>query len=193
MVGVKQSRSDSEDASKEELEARYRINVNPGRTTYREAVLVFSGHPSVPADDPEHKKVCLLADKDHEFYRQLQDDEHFRAMFCRRIIEGHTWTPGSRIEELARDTIDKAITNRIELVLAQKVLLGKYFHLLGDEDKERLCRQVDDEISYSEQWINEDMPNYKNLHFKFVTIRSLDFLADNHDQSNPTRPYNFED
>jgi hypothetical protein len=90
------------------------------------------------------------------------------------ILGGHP----SHQEMLTQTTIDKALTGRLELVFAQKTLLGKYFRLLSDTGQKRLLDQVNIEIGHMPPWMCRNWPNYKSLHKQFVFLFLEDFVDD---------------
>lgn len=79
------------------------------------------------------------------------------------------------MEEDALSLIDDAITYRIELVLAQKMRLGKYFNLISDAEETRLFLQVDTEVGFMLQWLNKDATDYDEIRQRYVDVLKLDF------------------
>lgn len=123
--------------------------------------------------------IRALAEKDLQFCLPLQEDLVFRDMFWYRTRFGHNWTAKSTEEEVARTFIDNAIADRIELVLAQKTQLKKYFHLLNDSEKTGLSRQMNTEVGFMPQWLAKDMPNYDEIRDKCFDALDLEFVDPN--------------
>lgn len=169
----------------------------PTTTTYRAAVIV-SNHV-FPDDDPYVEKIRVLAEKDRKFCRRLHDDEPFRILFCERGGNMYETDPKSPKEQAIQDSIDKSITERVDLVLTQKVLLGKYFHLLSENEKVKNHKLVNKEIGFMPQFLQtcRVMKNGEKIKRMEIQISSLNyFKMDEHKAKNPTyptTPYMFDD
>ena len=70
--------------------------------------------------------------------------------------------------------IDDDIADRIQLVLAQKMLVGKNFFLVSGYEQMRLRRQVDTEYGFALQWLCKDLPNYKEIRKSYLQGLALD-------------------
>jgi hypothetical protein len=48
----------------------------------------------------------------------------------------------------------------------------------SEPEQERLQKLADGELMCAEKWLHSYMPNYKEIHYKFLWIRSLNFIND---------------
>ena len=143
----------------------YGLDTKPKPTNYRKAELIIAIDPIptlVSKDDPDVEGITLLAEKDSEFCRRLQDDKAFHDVFWHRMLLSQRWTPAPQ-EIAIRDFVDESIKDRIELVLKQKLLLAKIFDSLDESDKKHLKSVANGKIIYMRQWMNLDMPNYSKI------------------------------
>lgn len=145
---------------------------------------------AVEGNYPELEKIRHLAEKDHAFVRRLEEDKSFRDMFW--FYSMRKWEPETHEEELARNDMNTAIEDRLELVVSQKVLLGRVFHLLSDKEKINLHQQVVDEMLFANFWLESRLPNYDDWAYKFGVVYALDFNKEDHDPADPIGRFNFK-
>jgi len=84
------------------------------------------------------------------------------------------------------------VTDRLELVIAQKVMLGRHYHLLCEEEKEKSLQLDLDEMRFALIWLeSSNLPNYHYLWKKFTIVHAMDFDKDDHNPDDPIGRFNF--
>lgn len=164
---------------RERKELIYGLNPQPTPTSYSPGVVFEPEDPTVvPKDDPIFKRIKSLAEKDRIFYERLQDDKAFHDIFWYSQYKIGTvvgWSPTTPTEEIELQEINEAVAGRVEYVLAQKVLLGKYFHLLSQPEQQRLFELAQSEIMNSEKWLQPTHPNYQSIRRNLMIAHSQEF------------------
>ena len=158
---------------------------------YREVIMIVPPEGLVASDNPAWLRIQELAKKDRLFNQSIQEDPALHEVLTYAIERSRTWKPKTPTEDIMLETVYEAIEDRLIYVMAQKVLLGKYFHLLSDEDKVQFDKLATKELYESEKWLKSTHPNYKVLDFKFIAIATRDFFKEDHDPKNPAAPYKF--
>lgn len=158
---------------------------------YREVVMIVPPEGLVALDNPAWLRIQELAKKDRLFNQSIREDPALHEVLTYAVKRSRTWKPKTPTEDIMLETVYEAVEDRLEYVMAQKVLLGKYFHLLSDEDKVQFEKLARTELYQSEKWLRSAHPNYKDLHHKFLAIASRNFFSEDHDPKNPAAPYNF--
>ena len=80
-------------------------------------------------------------------------------------------------EEQARESFQQAIANRLDLVILQKVLLGKAWLDIPEYDREGIYKIVDEEMVFARKWLGETkLPNYSDTRIKYEKVFANNFL-----------------
>jgi len=158
---------------------------------YREVVMIVPPKGLVASDNPAWLKIQELAEKDRLFYQDMQEDPALLEVFTYAVKRSRTWKPKTPTEDIMLETVYEAVEDRMVYLLAQMVLLGKYFHLLSDEDKVQFHKLAILEIQETKKWLRPTHPNYKELETKFLAIVTADFFEKDCDPKNPAAPHKF--
>lgn len=164
----------------------FNLNPIPERTKYRLAVLL----PNFVDDYPEVEMIRHLAEKDRKFMMRLDNDKAFHDMFW--FYKMIKWERKTSEEETAFEEFNTAMKDRITLVMAQKVLLGRFFHLLGDEEKKRLYELAMDELTFVNTWVyNNNMPNHNEIIRKYQNVWGTDYFKKDISPDEPMGDYDW--
>jgi hypothetical protein len=69
----------------------------------------------------------------------------------------------------------QAIADRTKLAIAQKERLGKYIHLMNDQEHFRVQREINLQRGYMVQYLGSDMPDFAELNPKLCKSFGEDF------------------
>jgi hypothetical protein len=103
------------------------------RQLYREAGVVPY---RLPFED-DIFDLRVRAEFDRNFRQLLLRDDYFYAIFKRKYTHQAKEEPVSPAQDVALWIMHHAIANRAKLAIAQKKCLGKYIHLMNDQEQLR--------------------------------------------------------
>jgi len=151
----------------------------PKPTSYRPAKLLCDRMQEEAPRDPSYMLLLSLAKNDRSFCQRLHNDKAFHDIFWKRNRLGKDWKPTSTEEMEMAQQIDDAIRSRIELVIAQKVYLGRHYREISNESKTQVVNEVNKELAYMPQWLDQRNPSHRALYEEILQVALLDYEVTN--------------
>ena len=146
----------------------------PESTGYRSANLVVLEHLPKERFLLDCQELISMKQKDDAFVTRLENKD-YHNMFWH--LTAWRWEPRTLAEEQARESFQQAIANRLDLVILQKVLLGKAWLDIPEYDREGIYKIVDEEMVFARKWLGETkLPNYSDTRIKYEKVFANNFL-----------------